>query len=91
MSQIEGFSFERLLRAAVQNAGENSVTRRPRWAHVRDLLMIGGKTAHLVCDAFGVDPDEQVSGAITCTHCSDPVAYADVHELEAWCGKCEKQ
>ena len=71
-----------LLATAVLNAGRDSVERKPRWAHVKRLLVVGSTTAHEVCRRFRVDPDEMLGGG-------DPVCDECGDEIDEWGGYCD--
>ena len=70
-----------LLEFAVRNAGHNSHSQLPRWSHVGSLTGLGSTSSILLCERFGVDPDEQVPEDHPCNVCELAVEHSDPFPL----------
>lgn len=66
---VAGFSAEDLVKWAVLNAKPHRNGTAPRWVAVMDTFALGSTSGHEICRAFGLNPDDEVSG-VTCIACN---------------------
>lgn len=60
---LHELSDAQLVERAVRNAAARITGALPRWAAVSDTFGLGSTYAKELCRAYGLDPDEKVSGA----------------------------
>lgn len=63
MKEVYEVSDDELLRRAVNSAlcpDKNKGVPHPRWVAVKGCFWVGSTYAHLLCQRFGLDPDEMV-------------------------------
>ena len=62
------YSMEELVKRAMRNARPNSTINAPRWVAVKDTFGCGSTVAYELCEAFGMNPEEEVRG-VYCEAC----------------------
>lgn len=60
---------DQLVERAVKNARSHDCGESPRWVAVMDTFALGSTSAHEMCRAHGLDPDEKVPGP-RCISCN---------------------
>ncbi|HDZ15695.1 hypothetical protein LCGC14_0950270 [marine sediment metagenome] len=62
------YTFEGLVKRAMRNARSRLAGDSPRWVAVRDTFATGSTVAIELCEFYGLDPHETVSG-VHCISC----------------------